>query len=344
MSMTTSLPELGLPLPVWAAPLGGGPTTPALVIAAARAGSLGFLAGGYKTAAQLADEIAAVRAGQAIFGVNLFAPNPLPVDPAAYRAYADALRADADRAGVELATDPVEDDDRWAEKVELLLVDPVPVVSFTFGVPGRSTIEALRRAGSMVVQTVTSAAEAGLAVAAGADALVVQSAAAGGHSGTLTPGQPPPLVPIADLVAEIHAAVRTPLVAAGGIGTAADVAAVRAAGAAAAMVGTALLLADESATSAPYRAALADPARTDTVVTRAFTGRPARALRNAFTDRYDAAAPLGYPALHYLTSPLRRAATAAGDPELINLWAGTAHRHVVAAPAATILSSLAEGA
>jgi NAD(P)H-dependent flavin oxidoreductase YrpB (nitropropane dioxygenase family) len=342
--MTTSLPELGLPLPVWAAPLAGGPTTPALVIAASRAGSLGFLAGGYKTAAQLANQIATVRAEQAIFGVNLFAPNPLPVDPAAYRGYADALRADADRYGVELAADPVEGDDHWAEKVELLLSEPVPVVSFTFGVPDRPTIEAFRRAGSMVVQSVTSAAEAAYAVEAGADALAVQSAAAGGHSGTLTPSEPPPLVPIADLVAEIHAAVRIPLIAAGGIGTAQDVAAARAAGAAAAMVGTALLLSDESGASAPYRAALADSTRTETVVTRAFTGRPARSLRNAFTDRYSAAAPLGYPALHYLTSPLRRAAGAAGDPELINLWAGTGHRYAVAAPAATILSSLAEGA
>src|SRR5690349_22177057 len=104
--MTTALPGLGLPLPVWAAPLGGGPGTPALVLAAARAGALGFLAGGYLTADGLADQIATVRAGEAIFGVNLFAPNPVPVDPAEFRRYATELRADAERYGVALPADP----------------------------------------------------------------------------------------------------------------------------------------------------------------------------------------------------------------------------------------------
>jgi NAD(P)H-dependent flavin oxidoreductase YrpB (nitropropane dioxygenase family) len=107
------------------------------------------------------------------------------------------------------------------------------------------------------------------------------------------------------------------------------------------MVGTVLLRCDESAASAVHREAIADHRRGDTVVTRAFTGRPARALRNAFIDRYDADAPLGYPALHHLTSPLRRAAAAAGDPELVNLWAGTGFRDATAEPVATILSRLA---
>jgi NAD(P)H-dependent flavin oxidoreductase YrpB (nitropropane dioxygenase family) len=81
-----------------------------------------------------------------------------------------------------------------------------------------------------------------------------------------------------------------------------------------------------------------------TVVTRAFTGRPARGLRNTFTDRYSDAAPLGYPALHHLTRPIRRAAAAAGDPEPMHLWAGTGYRHATDEPAATILARLSAGA
>jgi NAD(P)H-dependent flavin oxidoreductase YrpB (nitropropane dioxygenase family) len=77
------------------------------------------------------------------------------------------------------------------------------------------------------------------------------------------------------------------------------------------------------------------------VVTRAFTGRPARALRNDFTDRYTGLAPAGYPALHHLTSPMRRAAATADDPERINLWAGTGYRHAAAEPAGQILQGLA---
>jgi NAD(P)H-dependent flavin oxidoreductase YrpB (nitropropane dioxygenase family) len=108
-------------------------------------------------------------------------------------------------------------------------------------------------------------------------------------------------------------------------------------------VGTLLLRADEAGTSATHRAALADPARAGTVLTRAFSGRPARGIRNEFTDRYSAVAPYGYPALHYLTSPMRRAAAAAGDPERLHLWAGTGYRHATAEPAAAILRRLASG-
>ena len=87
------------------------------------------------------------------------------------------------------------------------------------------------------------------------------------------------------------------------------------------------------------RGALEDPARTETVVTRAFTGRPARGLRNRFIDTYEATAPLGYPAVHYLTSPLK--AAAASEPELVHLWAGTGYRHVRRKPTAQILAGLA---
>jgi nitronate monooxygenase len=320
------LADLGLAIPVLAAPMAGGPSTPELVVAAAAAGGLGFLAGGYKSAEALAGQIAAVRRATSTFGVNLFAPNPVPVDPAAYARYRDAVRADAERFGAALVEEPVEDDDVWRDKIDLLLADPAPVVSFTFGIPDKSTVAALRTAGSILVQTVTSTAEAVRASDAGVDLLAVQAAAAGGHSGTLTPDRPPPATPLRELLAEINQAVGLPTVAAGGLADAAAVAAAVHGGAEAVLVGTALLLAPESGTSAVHRSALHDPERGDTVVTRAFTGRPARALPNTFLTHHTAHAPLGYPALHHLTSPMRKAAAAAGDPEYVNLWAGTGHR------------------
>ena len=132
-----------------------------------------------------------------------------------------------------------------------------------------------------------------MAVEAGADVLAVQGSAAGGHSGTLTPSRRPPAVPTAELVADVHRAVDRPLVAAGGVARPVDVVDAVRAGASAVMVGTVLLRAPESGASAAHQAALADADRGDTVVTRAFTGRPARALRNRFVDRYDQQAPLG---------------------------------------------------
>jgi nitronate monooxygenase len=338
---TTLLSGLGVTLPVLAAPMAGGQTTPALVAAATAAEGLGFLAGGYLTAERLDEQLAAVRALPA-YGVNLFAPTPVPVDPAAYRRYRDLIRADADRYGLDLPGEPVEDDDYWRDKVDLLLAEPPAVMSFTFGIPGRDVIAAFRAAGSLVVQTVTSPSEARRAVEAGADALVVQSTAAGGHWGTLTPTAPLPETTLTDLVPAVAAAVDLPLLGAGGLGTPADVAAVIRAGAEAVMVGTALLLAPESGTSAVHRTALLAGDR-PTTVTRAFTGRPARGLRNAFLEAYDADAPSGYPALHHLTIPLRRAAAAAGDPEPVNLWAGTGYRCAVERPAAETLQALGSG-
>jgi nitronate monooxygenase len=338
--MTSPLAAIGVSSPVLAAPMAGGPSTPALVAAAARAGGLGFLAGGYKTPSALAEQIKTARSLTPAVAVNLFAPNPLPVDPEAFRRYARELQPEADRYRLDLSSaSPVEDDDAWQSKIDLLLADPVPVVSFTFGLPVPSVITRLRAAGTLVAQTVTSAAEARAAAELGIDLLVVQSSEAGAHSGTLTPHDRPASVPLAELVSRVRAAVSRPVIACGGVGTSADVAAALHAGAFAVAVGTVLLRTDESGASRTHRDALAS-ARSGTVVTHAFTGRPARGLRNRFTDLYGSRAPLGYPALHHLTSPLRRAAAEAGDAELVHLWAGTGYQHAAPGPAADVLQSL----
>ena len=338
--MTSPLTNLGLRIPVIAAPMSGGATTPAMVIAAAGAGSMGFLGAGYKTPESLRAEISAVRDASIPFGVNVFAPNPVPITVESYRRYAAAVQREADRFGLSLPADPVDDDDAFGAKIDLLLSSPVPIVSFTFGLPGAGVVRALQKAGTTVVQTVTSRQEAELAAAAGADMLAVQAGAAGGHSGTFTPDRTPEQVPIAELIAQVTAAVPVPVIAAGGLATPEDVAGVLRAGAVAAAVGTVLLRADESGASATHQAALTDPSRTQTTVTRAFTGRPARGLRNGFIDTFEALAPLGYPAIHHLTSPLRKAAAAAGEPDLVHLWAGTGYRHARKAPTAEILSGL----
>jgi nitronate monooxygenase len=326
---------------VLGAPMAGGASTPDLVVAAAAAGGLGFLAAGYKDPQLLADQVSAVRARCERFGVNVFAPNPLPVDRTAYRTYAATIAPVAREYGVTLPAEPIEDDDGWADKVDHLLADPVPVVSFTFGIPAPAVIDGFRRAGTFTVQTITTADEARRAAATGVDCLAVQSASAGGHSATLDPAHPK-RTPIAlgELVASVRALTELPVIAAGGIATATDVTAALRAGAAAVIVGTALLRADESGAAAVHKAAIAE-GRTDTVVTRAFTGRPARALRNRFIDRFDGVAPLGYPAIHHLTSGLRAASAAAGDPEQVHLWAGTGYRNAAAEAAAAIFERLA---
>jgi nitronate monooxygenase len=318
-------------LPLVAAPLAGGPSTPALVTAALEAGALAFLAGGYRTAEEVAREIADVRSATARpFGVNLFVPGPDDADPGAVAAYAERIGADA--------ADARWSDDDWAAKLELVMGEAPEVVSFTFGCPPQDVVDALRARGVEVWCTVTSAREAQLAADVGADKLVVQGAEAGGHQGAFDDTDDAPL-PLFKLLGEVRAVTGLPLVAAGGIGDAARVRSVLDAGVVAAQVGTALLLCPEAGTSDAQRTAM--QGNTPTALTRAFTGRRARGIVNGFMREHDAYAPHGYPQVHYLTAPLRAAARARGDADAINLWAGTAYGLARPEPAADVLARLA---
>ncbi len=267
-------------------------------------------------------------------------PQPDDLDRDAFRDYADRLAPEAAAVGVELDPRPVHDDDHWADKLDLLLSEPVPVVSLTFGLPGREVIDALRGAGSLVLGSVTTVAEARAARAAGVDGLVVQGHGAGGHSARFDPRQEVAEVALPDLVSAIGAATGLPIIAGGGVDGPEAVRELIAAGAGAVAIGTLLLRCDESGASATHRDALADPAFGETVLTHCFTGRPARALRNGFVDRHHGAAPYGYPAVHHLTRDLRRAAARAGDADRLHLWAGTGFRRARTGPAADLIRGL----
>lgn len=306
--------------PIVAAPMAGGPSTPELVVAVSAAGGLGQLAAGYLSADAVAAQIAATRAATtAPFGVNLFAPGPV-AEPATYATYLAELGAH-----FPLGT-PKHDTDAWAEKLDLLVADPVAVVSTTFGCPTAVEVDRLHAVGTQVWVTVTSPAEALIALDAGADALIAQGAEAGGHRASFLddpaedPIDPPGLLTLLQL---LTAVTDRPLVAAGGIATGAGVAAVLAAGAAAAQIGTALLRCPEAGTNPVHRGAIgsAEP----TMLTRAFTGRRARGIRNRFLVEHTAAAPSAYPEIHYATAPLRAEGRSSGNSDNVNLWAGQAH-------------------
>jgi len=337
--------------PVIAAPMAGGTSTAAFVEAVHRAGGLGFLAAGYKSVAAMQAEISTLRESGARFGMNVFVPDPAQLPPPAsvlaeLEDYRLQLRTDSRRYGVELPQLRLDDDDEWQGKIDALLSDPVELVSFAFGLPGPDVVRALQRAGSAVLATVTTAAEAVQAAGQGVDALVVQHTSAGGHSAAFLPAPEPrpayaarPGGTTAQLLAEVRSAVDLPLVAAGGIMDAAGLDAVLRAGAVAAQLGTAFLRTDQSGAKQLHKDALADPHFTRTRLTRAFTGRQARALENEFV-RDHPEAPEAYPAVHHLTAPLRAAATAAGDAERLNLWAGTGWRKAQAGPVAGVVQGL----
>ena len=301
--------------------MAGGPSTARLSAAVCEAGGLGFLAAGYRSAAQLADDLNEVRAlTSAPFGVNLFVAGVDAADSAALAAYLAELGAEAERRGVALG-DARLDDDGWEEKLAVLEADPPAVVSFTFGCPAAETLRRVTAVGSEAWVTVTGAAEAEQAALVGADALVVQGSEAGGHRGAFTDtGNEEPIGLLA-LIALVGATTDLPVVACGGIMDGAAVAAVLVAGAAAAALGTAFMRTPEAGTVAAQREALANPGRT--ALTRAFSGRSARGILNRFQAEH-AGAPSAYPQIHHATSPLRAAARAAGDADGFNLWAGQA--------------------
>ncbi|WP_276607707.1 nitronate monooxygenase [Microbispora catharanthi] len=352
--MTGRVLPFGPSSPIIQAPMAGGGSTPALAAAVSGAGGLGFLAAGYRTAQDVRREIAAVRERtDRPFGVSVFVPafeaaldfevvREEPGDAAAVARYRDELAPEAERYGATLPEAPAWDDDEWDAKIDLLVDERVPVAGFTFGCPPPEVAARLHDAGTVIMIMVNTPWEAVAAAEAGADAVIVQSPGAGGHQAAFLPPPPSWEAPddLPELVALVREATRVPLVAAGGIMDGADVAAVLAAGAVAAQLGTAFLRAPESGAHPVHKAALTDPRFTRTAFTRAFSGRTARGLANRFMAEHEASAPACYPQVHHLTKGLRRAAAEHGDPEAMALWCGRGYRRCRDLPAAALVEAL----
>ena len=311
--------------PVIGAPMAGGPSTPALAAAISDSGGLGFLAAGYKTAGQLADDLTATRGlTSGPIGLNLFVVTTNAPNPDSLAAYRCELEPEARRYGVELGA-PLFDDDDWEAKVAVVLDLKPDIVTFTFGCPGAETIAGLHRAGITTGATVTTSREAIIAADRGVKTLIVQGAAAGGHRGSFDVGMSPSQEALDVLLANVRSRTVLSIIAGGGVSGARQAETLLRGGAQAVQVGTALLLADEAGTNPTHRAALSDPQFTTTALTNAFTGRWARGLVNRFMRDHPLAPP-AYPQVHHLTSPIRKAAAAAGDPNGLHLWAGTGYR------------------
>jgi nitronate monooxygenase len=340
--------------PVVVAPMAGGPSTPDLVVAAAGAGALGFLAGGYLTGLALVEQMARVRAAtREAFGVNVFVPGAPAGEPERTAAYLESLGPDARALDTALG-DPAWDDDDWTGKILTLVEDPPAIVSFSFGCPPPEVIAALQDADCAVAVTVTSPQEAELAERAGADGLVVQGSEAGAHRATFSNNDAGagagPDWELRPLIAAVAQVTDLPQIVTGGImdaeATAGLLSGSALSGSAqpgsvrAVQCGTAFVRCPESGAHPVYKAALGDARFTETRVTRAFSGRPARGLVNQFVRDHDDA-PAAYPEINNATRPLRAAAAARGDSDGMSLWAGQGYRQATDRPAAEIVKRLA---
>ncbi|MCF8590281.1 nitronate monooxygenase [Gordonia liuliyuniae] len=321
------------------APMAGGVSTPALTAAVSDAGGFGFYGGAYLSSDALT---AAVREIASLtsrpFGVNLFVPERVDVDPDELAAYRDRLAPLAERVGVVLPESVPFTDDSFDAKVDVLVRERPAVVSFTFGLPDHSVVDRLHAVDVAVSATVTSVVEARVAAELGVDSLCAQGFSAGGHRATFGIADVDPQVETLDLVRAVVAETGLPTVGAGGVAGPADVRAILDAGAAAAQIGTLLLRTPEAGTRQAHRDALADPRFTTTVTTRAYSGRLARGLENDFVRANTAAAPSAYPQVNTLTGGIRKAA--ADDPHVINLWAGSGFRSARAIAAGDVVREL----
>lgn len=331
--------------PIVQAPMAGGPSTPELAATVSEAGGLGFLAAGYKTPEAMYEEIKQLRGQtQRHFGVNLFMPQPDNADSGALERYRAQLAGEAAWFETELGETDHTTDDAYEAKLAILLDDPVPVVSFTFGCPTQPVLERFTKRGTYTVVTVTSVGEAQTAEFLGADAVCVQGVEAGGHQSTHRDdpqadgtGSGLGLLP---LLTQVKEAVRLPVLAAGGLMRGQQIAAVLAAGASAAQLGTAFLVCPESGADVLHKQAMTNPLFARTELTRAFTGRPGRALVNRFLREHGPYAPAAYPHVHHLTAAVRKAAARAKDPQGMALWAGQGHRLARDLPAAQLMDVL----
>ena len=338
-------------LPLVVSPMAGGVSTPELVIGACAAGACGFVAGGYKRADALDSEIAAVRAaGVTAFGVNIFVPGKPTTVPDATAAYVTSLEPDARALGATLG-DPVWDDDDYDAKLEVLTASAPPVVSFTFGIPAPEVVRSLQAAGTLVLCSVTTPEEALEALRVDPDGLCLQGVEAGAHRASLVndnrPDQDRSLRP---LLAAVRRRSLVPRVAAGGVMGPDDVADLLARGATLVQAGTAFLRCPESGAHPRYKAALSDPSTVTqagmpgasnwTTITRAFSGRRARALANIMVRQHEGA-PAAYPEINNATAPLRAAAAQAGDAAHMSLYAGTGFHAATSRPVGDVVKWLA---
>src|SRR3954454_3448511 len=229
--MSSALTDL-FPHPIVQAPMAGGVSVPHLAQAVSEAGGLGFLAAGYKTADGMYQEIKTLRGLTARpFGVNLFMPQPEYADPAAVEVYAHQLAGEASWYDIGLGDPDSGRDDGYDAKLAVLLDNPVPVVSFHFGVPSPEILDSLRRAGIFTLVTATTSEEALAVERAGADAVIVQGVEAGGHQGTHRdiPENDGSGIGLLSLIAQVRETVGIPVVATGGIMRGSQIAAAMAA-------------------------------------------------------------------------------------------------------------------
>jgi len=337
----TFLQELGVEHPIILAPMAGGAGSPELVAAVSNAGGLGSWGGGYSTPQQILDAAKQIRAFTSKpFAINLFAGGynvRPPVDPAPMLAQVAIVHA---KLSLPPPTLPPNPDNSFADQLAAVIEARPALFSFTFGIPDADALARLHQAGIRTCGTATAVEEGRRLATAGVESIVAQGEEAGAHRGTFLGAMESSMVPTLELTRGIASAVSVPLIASGGLMDGHDIAATFAAGADAAQLGTAFLVCPESGAAAAYKQALLDARRDTTIITRAYSGREARGLRNAFIDMTMQTPILPFRQQNDLTRPMRNESGKQGLADYISLWAGRGVTRARPMPAAELMKTL----
>jgi len=337
--------RLGISHPILQAPMAGGTTTPELVAAVSNAGALGSLGAAYLTPEQLIESIQKIRAlTDRPFNVNLFAGGyeaEPKTDPGPMLAFLAEVHGVLGLPAPMLPTVPP---DPFPEQLQAVLEARPPVFSFTFGIPHPPAMRSLKACGITILGTATTLWEASMLAEAGVDAIVAQGAEAGAHRGTFAAPFEEAMVPTMELVEQIARLSPLPVIASGGLMDGHDIADAMGRGASAAQLGTAFLTCPESGACITHKEAVLAAKQGTTLITRAFSGRPARALMNTFLSKLTTQKEiiLPFPLQNRMTRPMRMAAAKLGNAGFLSLWAGQGVTRARSMPAATLVQCLVE--
>ena len=297
-----------------------GITTPKFVAACCEVGILGSIGAGYLNGKETQAFIQEVKSlTSKPFSVNLFIQEEPRIDISVLQQARMALQPIYEELGIN-PTQRVVSEEVFDGQIQAILDENVPICTFTFGLPECETIAKLKANGTYLIGTATTVQEALAVQAAGIDAVVIQGSEAGGHRGSFTDDIE--LFPTTKLLQDVVSKVSIPVIAAGGIMTAAHVKAMLSYGAAGVQIGTALLTATECEASDLHKTAILESREKDTTITKAFTGKAARGLKNKFTESLNDAIVAPYPIQHYLTIKIRQECVKQQRPEYLSLWMG----------------------
>jgi nitronate monooxygenase len=330
--------KLSLKYPIIQAGMAGGITTPELVAAVSNAGGLGMIGAGYMTPKDLELSIQKVRdRTDKPFGVNLFVPETPVIDQEEIDRANQLLEPISQRLGINKKKEvPLINTTSFDEQIQIVIKNKIPVASFTFGIPPRNVIEQLKENGITVIGTATTVNEARQNEDAGMDMIVVQGSEAGGHRGSFADPFDQAMIGTIALIPQVSDQVKIPVIAAGGIMDGRGLLASLILGAKAVQMGTAFVTCKESGAHDLHKKAILNSSEEQTVITSAFSGKPARGLNNEFIrimKDYEGDLP-PYPIQNILTQTIRKEAAKQGKREWMSLWCGQNPRlsqHITAA-------------